>query len=243
MPNSINFDFSDQVVAITGAAGNLGVATARAFQAANARLVLLDRSAERLAQLFPELAASPRHYLAAGVDVNEADAVAQVVAETLHRFGRVEALINTAGGYRAGTPLHETPLDDWDFLLNLNGRSVFNVCRAFIPPMLKQGAGKIVNIASRGGLAGEANAAIYSASKSVVIRLTESLAAELKAQGINVNCLLPGLIDTPPNRAAMPKADFSKWVTPEALANVILFLCSEAAAAIHGAALPVYGRS
>jgi NAD(P)-dependent dehydrogenase (short-subunit alcohol dehydrogenase family) len=243
MPNSINFDFSDRVVAITGAAGNLGVATARAFQAANARLVLLDRSAERLPQLFPELAASPNHYLATGVDVNDADAVANVVAETLNRFGRVDALINTAGGYRAGTPLHETPLGDWDFLMNLNGRSVFNVCHAFIPPMLKQGSGKIVNIASRGGLAGDAGAAIYSASKSVVIRLTESLAAELKAHGINVNCILPGMIDTPPNRAAMPKADFSKWVRPEALANVILFLCSETASAIHGAALPVYGRS
>jgi NAD(P)-dependent dehydrogenase (short-subunit alcohol dehydrogenase family) len=242
MPNSINFDFSDQVVAITGAAGNLGIATARAFQTANARLVLLDRAAERLPQLFPELAASSNHYLATGVDVNDADAVARVVTQTLARFGRVDALINTAGGYRAGTPLHETPLGDWDFLLNLNARSVFNVCRAFIPPMLKQDAGKIVNIASRGGLAGEANAAIYSASKSVVIRLTESLAAELKGHGINVNCILPGLIDTPPNRAAMPKADFSKWVTPETLAAVILFLCSQAAAAIHGAALPVYGR-
>ena len=242
MPNSINFDFSNQVVAITGAADNLGVATARAFQAAKARLVLLDRSAERLPQLFPELAASPNHYLATGVDVNDADAVANVVAETLSRFGRVDALINTAGGYRAGTLLHETPLGDWDFLMNLNGRSVFSVCRAFTPPMLKQGSGKIVNIASRGALAGDANAAIYSASKSVVIRLTESLAAELKAHGINVNCLLPGLIDTPPNRAAMPKADFSKWVTPEALADVILFLCSEAASPIHGAALPVYGR-
>ncbi len=243
MPNSIHFDFSDQVVAITGAAGNLGVATARAFQTANARLVLLDRAADRLPQLFPELAASPNHYLAGGVDVNDADAINDVVAETLKRFGRVDALVNTAGGYRAGTRLHETPPDDWDFLMNLNGRSVFTVSRAFIPPMLKQGSGKIVNIASRGALAGDAGSGIYSASKSVVIRLTESLAAELKEHGINVNCILPGLIDTPPNRAAMPKADFSKWVTPEVLANVILFLCSESAAAIHGAALPVYGRS
>jgi NAD(P)-dependent dehydrogenase (short-subunit alcohol dehydrogenase family) len=243
MPNSINFDFTDQVVVITGAAGNLGVATARAFQNANARLVLLDRSADRLPQLFPELADSPNHYLATSVDVTDADAIASVAAETLKRFGRADALVNTAGGYRAGTPLHETPLADWDFLMNLNGRSVFTVSRAFIPSMLQQGSGKIVNIASRGGLAGDASAAIYNASKSVVIRLTESLAAELKGHGINVNCVLPGLIDTPPNRAAMPKADFSKWVTPEALANVILFLCSEAATPVHGAAVPVYGRS
>ena len=115
---------------------------------------------------------------------------------------------------------------------------VFTVCRAFAPQLLQQGAGKIVNIASRGALAGDAGAAIYSASKSVVVRLTESLSAELKPKGINVNCVLPGLIDTPPNRAAMPNADYSRWVTPEALSQIILFLTSDAAAAIHGAAIP-----
>jgi NAD(P)-dependent dehydrogenase (short-subunit alcohol dehydrogenase family) len=242
MPSSTTYDFSNTVVAITGAAGNLGAATARAFLNAHATLVLLDRSPDRLPQLFPELAGNPAHYLATGVDVNDAEAVAAVVTEAVTRFGHIDALINTAGGYRAGTPLHETPLGDWDFLLNLNGRSVFTVCRAFVPQMLKQGAGRIVNIASRGALVGDAGAAPYSASKSVVLRLTESLSAELKNRGINVNCILPGLIDTPPNRAAMPKADYSKWVTPEALAEVILFLTSDAASAIHGAALPVYGR-
>ena len=242
MHNSTSFDFTGQVIAITGAAGNLGAATARAFLQARAQLVLLDRAPDRLQQLFPELVDQPDHYLATGVDVNDAEAVAAVAATAQQRLGRVDALINTAGGYRAGTPLHETPLSDWDFLMNLNGRSVFTACRAFVPLMLPQGSGRIVNIASRGALAGEAGAALYSASKSVVLRLTESLSAELKGHGINVNCILPGLIDTPPNRAAMPQADYSKWVTPEALANVILFLSSEAASAIHGAALPVYGR-
>lgn len=242
MHSSTSFDFTGQVVAITGAAGNLGAATARAFLQARAKLVLLDRAPDRLQQLFPELSDAPDHYLATGVDVNDAEAVAAVAATAQQRLGRVDALINTAGGYRAGTPLHETPLHDWDFLMNLNGRSVFTACRAFAPLMLQQGSGHIVNIASRGALAGEAGAALYSASKSVVLRLTESLSAELKGHGINVNCVLPGLIDTPPNRAAMPQADYSTWVTPEALANVILFLSSEAASAIHGAALPVYGR-
>jgi len=242
MHSSTSFDFTGQVIAITGAAGNLGAATARAFLQARAQLVLLDRAPDRLQQLFPELVDQPDHYLATGVDVNDAEAVAAVAATAQQRLGRVDALINTAGGYRAGTPLHATPLSDWDFLMNLNGRSVFTACRAFVPLMLPQGSGRIVNIASRGALAGEAGAALYSASKSVVLRLTESLSAELKGHGINVNCILPGLIDTPPNRAAMPQADFSKWVTPEALANVILFLSSEAASAIHGAALPVYGR-
>ena len=245
MPNHTQpkFDFSGQVVAVTGAAGHLGLAVARAFQQTGAKLVLLDRSPDRLQQLYADLAGSPEHYLATGVDVTDADALAAVVTETARRFGRVDALVNTAGGYRAGTPVHETPLSDWDFLLNLNGRSVFTVCRAFVPLMLQNKAGHIVNIASRGALQGEANAALYSASKSVVIRLTESLSAELKTHGINVNCVLPGLIDTPPNRAAMPDADYSRWVAPAALADVIQFLCSDAASAIHGAAIPVYGRS
>jgi NAD(P)-dependent dehydrogenase (short-subunit alcohol dehydrogenase family) len=236
------FDFSDRVVVVTGAAGNLGVAVARAFQASGARLVLLDRAADRLPKLFPELADSPAHFLATGVDLNDADAVARAVNETINRFGRIDALVNTAGGYKAGTPLHETPPGDWDFLMNLNARSVFTACRAVVPQMLKQGAGRIVNVASRAALGGDANAAVYSASKSAVVRLTESMAAELKGAGLNVNCVLPGLIDTPPNRQAMPGADFSTWVAPDALAEVILFLASDSARAINGAALPVYGR-
>jgi NAD(P)-dependent dehydrogenase (short-subunit alcohol dehydrogenase family) len=237
------FDFSHQVVVITGAAGNLGVAVARAFQSAGARLTLVDRAKDRLRQIFPDLADSPHYFFAHSVDLNDADVVKRMADETAERFGRIDALINTAGGYRAGTPLHETPLADWDFLFNLNARSVFTACRAVVPHLLRQGSGRIVNIASRAALSGDANAAVYSASKSAVVRLTESLAAELKDAGINVNCILPGMINTPPNRQAMPRADHSRWVEPEALADVIMFLASDAARAIHGAALPVYGRS
>jgi NAD(P)-dependent dehydrogenase (short-subunit alcohol dehydrogenase family) len=121
--------------------------------------------------------------------------------------------------------------------------SVFLTSRAIVPVMLEQGRGKIVNISSRAGLAGRPYMAPYSVAKSAVIRLTESLAAELKDQGINVNCLLPDTIDTPQNRQATPNADFSKWVTPQAIANVILFLASSEANPIHGALLPVYGRA
>jgi len=237
------FDFSDRVVVITGAAGNLGVATTRAFQAARAKLTLVDRAPDRLHRLFPEMVDSPNYFLAHSVDLAEPSAVAAMADETVKRFGRIDALINTAGGYRAGTPLHETPLETWDFLLNLNARSVFIACRAIIPHLLRQGSGKIINVASRAALSGDANAAAYSASKSAVVRLTESMAAELKDAGINVNCVLPGLIDTPPNRQAMPGADYSRWVEPEALAEVILFLASDAARAIYGAAIPVYGKS
>ena len=236
------FDFSNRVVVITGAAGNLGVVTARAFQAAGASLVLVDRSPDRLQKLFPELADSTNHFLATGVDLGDVAAVESMAAETVNRLGKIDVLVNTAGGYRAGKPLHETPLEDWDFLLNLNAKSVLIACRSVIPTMLQQGAGKIINIASRAALLGEANAAAYSVSKTAVVRLTESMAAELKDKDINVNCIMPGMIDTPPNRQAMPEADYSQWVAPAALTDVILFLASDAARALHGAALPVFGK-
>jgi NAD(P)-dependent dehydrogenase (short-subunit alcohol dehydrogenase family) len=151
--------------------------------------------------------------------------------------------VNTVGGFEAGQPLHETPLETWERMLDLNARSVFVACQAAIPALLEQGAGKIVNVSARAGLAGMANSAAYSAAKSAVIRLTESMSAELKNEGINVNCVVPGRIDTPRNRQEMPQSDFTRWVKPESLAEVILFLASDAARDIHGAAIPVYGRS
>ncbi|MCA9923248.1 MAG: SDR family NAD(P)-dependent oxidoreductase, partial [Anaerolineales bacterium] len=138
-------------------------------------------------------------------------------------------------------PLHETPPETFDFMMKLNAATVFNTNQAVIPHMIRQGSGKIVNVAAGAGLAGRPKMAAYSASKAAVIRLTESASAEVKAHGINVNCILPGTIDTPQNRAAMPNANFDKWVQPESLADVIAFLASEAARDVHGTAVPVYG--
>ncbi|MCA9993461.1 MAG: SDR family oxidoreductase, partial [Anaerolineales bacterium] len=146
-------------------------------------------------------------------------------------------------GFKMGTPVHETPLETWDAMLDLNARTVIYTGRAVIPYMLQQHSGKIINVAARAALAGKANMGAYIAAKSVVVRLTETMAAELASQGINVNCVLPGTIDTPQNRRAMPQANFSNWVAPEALADVICFLASPAARAIHGASVPVYGLS
>ncbi|MFC2037937.1 SDR family oxidoreductase, partial [Chloroflexota bacterium] len=136
-----------------------------------------------------------------------------------------------------------TSLQTWDSMLNLNARTVFIVSRAVVPGMLQQGQGKIVNVAARVALKGGRNSGAYGVSKSAVLRLTESMSAELRDRGINVNCVLPGTIDTPQNREDMPKADHSRWVPPEALADVILFLASDAARAVNGAAVPAYGRS
>jgi NAD(P)-dependent dehydrogenase (short-subunit alcohol dehydrogenase family) len=232
-------DLSERTVIVTGAAGNLGSAVAKAFQAAGAKLALVDRAADRLPRIFPDLVGSPDHLLIPSVDLTDVDGVASMVAETLSRFGRIDVLANIAGGYRAGTPVHETPLEAWDFMLNLNARTVLIVSKAVIPHMLEQGSGKIVNVSTLAALKGQAKMAAYSASKSAVMRLTESMSAELKRKGINVNCIPPSTIDTPQNREAMPNADFSRWTKPEAIADVILFLASDAARAVHGAAVPV----
>ena len=237
------FDFSNKTVMVSGAIGNLGGVLALTFKASGAKLALVDRGEDRLQQAFPDLVGLPNYLLVNCADLMDEGAVEKSVSEAIQHFGRIDVLVNTVGGFRAGKMLHETPIETWDFLLNLNARSVFIACKKVIPHMLNQGSGKIINVAARLGIEGQAGMAAYSASKSAVIRLTESMAAELKSQGVNVNCIIPGTIATPQNREAMPDADYSTWVTPESLAEVILFLSSESARDVHGASLPVYGRS
>jgi NAD(P)-dependent dehydrogenase (short-subunit alcohol dehydrogenase family) len=231
-------NFTDQVVIVTGGTGNLGSAVVRGFQAAGAHLVVPDRSDDRAEQLFPELAASESHLLVRGTDVTNPDDVERLVGDVLARFGRIDVLVNTVGGYKAGSPVHETPLETWDFMLNLNARSVFVTCRAVIPAMLRQGYGKIVNIGTRSALSAAGNDAAYSAAKSAVARLTESMSAEYKHQGIQVNAILPSALVSPEDWEADP----TRGVTPDSVAQVIMFLCSEAGRIINGALIPAYGR-
>jgi NAD(P)-dependent dehydrogenase (short-subunit alcohol dehydrogenase family) len=237
------FNLADRVVVVAGSAGNLGQAVARAFHAAGANLVLLDRAPDSLPKLFPELADSPDHLLLVSVDAMDVESVKRAMDAAVERFGRIDVLANTVGGWRGGKATHETSLETWDLMLNLNARTAFILSRAVVPHMLEQASGKIIHTAARAGLQGAARGAAYSASKGAVVRLVESMAAELVHAGITVNCVLPGTIDTPQNRKAMPKADHSRWVPPEAIADVILFLASDAAWPVNGAAVPVYGRS
>jgi NAD(P)-dependent dehydrogenase (short-subunit alcohol dehydrogenase family) len=217
----------------------LGSAVSLAFQSAGAKLALVDRAVDRLQRIYPDMVGSPGYHLANSVDLTSAEAVQTMVERITERFGRIDVLVNTAGGYRAGTPVHETPLEIWDFLLNLNARSVFLASRAAIPHMLQQGYGKIVSVAARAAMQGRANMAVYSISKSAVVRMTESMAVELQGTGINVNCILPGTIDTQANRQAMPNADYSRWTKPEAIAEVILYLASDSAHKLQGVAIPL----
>jgi NAD(P)-dependent dehydrogenase (short-subunit alcohol dehydrogenase family) len=230
-----------KVALVLGAGGNLGSAVARTFLASGVHAVLVDRDGERLQRLWPVTAKAEAPVLIGSVDVLNPEHLDRVVGQILARYARVDILVNAVGGFRGGAPLHETPLATWELLLDLNLRSTLLAAHAVIPAMLAQGRGAIITVGARAALAGSANLAAYAASKAAVLRLTESLAAELKGQGINVNCVLPGTLDTEQNRRETPHADVSKWVAPEAVADVILFLASEAARAIHGAAVPVFG--
>jgi NAD(P)-dependent dehydrogenase (short-subunit alcohol dehydrogenase family) len=235
MPN-----LSGKVVLITGAVGNLGQAVAQAFARAGAKRALVDRSTGRLGQIY---SASAEVLLVDGMDLAEASQASKAVEAALAHFGRVDVLVNTVGGFAGGTQLHEGGLADWERMFRINLNTTLHACRAVIPHLIRQGGGRIVNVGARAALAGVAGLGAYGASKGAVIYLTQTLAQELKDQGINVNCVLPGTIDTPQNRRDMPDADFTKWVAPAAIADVILFLASDAARAISGAAVPVYGKS
>ena len=226
--------FGGKTCLITGAAGNLGRAVARAFAEEGASLILMDHAEEHLRSAYGAEGSGRRFALA---DLRDAQSVARAIPVGT----RIDILCNIAGGFRMGQPVHETSDETWDLMLGLNARSVLNCARAVVPGMLAAGGGKIINVGAIAALSGKANMAAYIASKSAVIRLTESMSAELRDKGINVNCVLPSIIDTPQNRKDMPKADPRRWVAPEALAEVVLFLASDSARAIHGAAIPVSG--
>ncbi len=223
--------FEGKRVAVTGAAGNLGQAVAAAFAAQGANVLLVDRVEAHLDS------SGSGETRAVVVDLTSSEATVAAFAE----LGPIDVLCNVAGGFDMGTPVHETTVEQWEFMLDINARTMLNSVRAVVPGMLSQGRGAIVNIGAKAALASPGTMAPYTASKSIVIRATESMAAELKDKGINVNCVLPTALDTPQNREAMPNADPTRWVDPQALADVILFLASPAARAVHGAAIPVTG--
>jgi len=233
-------DFKGKTVLITGAAGNLGRAVASAFGHRGARLVLVDISAERLDATYP---GEQDKRLKCAVDLLRPEAVADAVATARKRFGAIDVVAALAGGFHMGEPVHELPAAAWERMLDLNARTLLNTVGAVVPGMLGHGGGKIVTVGANAARQGMAEMGAYIAAKSAVIRLTESLSAELRGRGINVNCVMPSIIDTPENRGAMPDADPANWVAPEKLANVILFLASDEASAIHGASVPVVGLS
>jgi NAD(P)-dependent dehydrogenase (short-subunit alcohol dehydrogenase family) len=169
--------------------------------------------------------------------------VRQFIDRVLAKHGRLDALVNAVGGYAGGVKFWELETKVFDQMLALNLRSGYALSRAALPVMLKQGGGAIVNVASKAAFDHAAGVAAYAVSKAAAVAMMDSLAADVKGTGVRVNSILPSIIDTEANRKAMPKADFAKWPKPADIARVILFLCSDDAKVIHGAAIPVYGDS
>ena len=237
-------ELSGKIVAVTGAVGNVGAATITRLRDEQMKVVLIDRNAERAHATFAELGLTDESALAVGADVTQKADAERAIAETVARFGRIDALVNTAGTWRPGKPAEALDIDGWDFMLNINARSVFLMSGAAAQQLIKQGGGgRIVAVSARAGLHGDAGNLGYSAAKSAALRVVEAMSAELLPHGITVNAILPSTIDTPQNRQGMPNADHSKWVTPESLASTIAFLLSDGARDISGASIPVYGRS
>ncbi len=226
-----------KVALVTGAAGNLGHGIVQTLSKMHARIIAVDKDSSALHNRYQNLLGI--HSQAA--DLTDAASVRTLLQQAAGVWNRLDIVVNVAGGFRMGPLVHETSDAEWDGMLDLNTRTVFHVCREALPYLLEQGGGKIINIAARAALQVKPQMAAYCVSKSAVITLTQALAEEYKHRGININCILPSIIDTPQNRAAMPGADFRQWVSVQALADVVLFLASDAARAIHGAAIPTYG--
>jgi NAD(P)-dependent dehydrogenase (short-subunit alcohol dehydrogenase family) len=231
-------ELSDRTVMITGAAGHLGRAVASAFAERGASLVLVDLTREALQKAY---GGEDEQRLFVPTNLLEQRQVDAAVGEALARYEHIDVLCNIAGGFRMGEAVHETSDATWNVLFDLNARTLLHAVRAVVPHMLERGRGRIVNVGAVSAGRAEAHKGAYNASKATVIRLTETMAAELRERGINVNCVLPSTLDTPDNRAAMPDADPARWVPLADLAAVMVFLASDAARSVHGAAVPVTG--
>ena len=227
-----------RTVAITGGFGILGAAVGRRFAGAGWQVALIDRADKPPSELSSELA---DHLLLSGIDLTSLDSARSAIETVASRFGGLDALINVAGGFRWET-LKDGDLATWELMFRMNLLTAATTSKAALDHLTKRGNGRIVNVAAAAATKAATGMGAYTASKAGVMRLTEALAEELKDQGVTVNAVMPSIIDTPQNRKDMPKADFSRWVQPASLAEVIFFLTSDAASAVTGACVPVTGR-
>lgn len=239
----MNVSFSGKVVLVSGGTGGLGRAVSLAFLAEAAHVIVTYRREEEFAALKDAAGAASSALEGHRADITDEAAVAELVQQVLAQHRRLDAVVNTIGGYAGGITLWELKTQVLETMLSLNLRAGFTLAKAVLPAMLKQGHGSIVNVAAKAAFDHGAGAAAYAASKAAAVALMDSLAADTKGTGVRVNSILPSIFDTPANRKAMPGADFDAWPRPEDIAQVILFLSSDLANSIHGAAIPVYGNS
>jgi NAD(P)-dependent dehydrogenase (short-subunit alcohol dehydrogenase family) len=235
--------FAGKVVLIAGGTGALGRAVSLAFLDELAQVAVTYSRAEEFVILKSAAGARASSLEGHQVDVTDELAVCQLTSKMHAAHGRIDVLVNAVGGYAGGTALWELDSKVFDQMLALNLRSGYMLSRAVVPVMLKQGNGAVVNVASRSAFDHAAGAAAYAASKAAAVAMIDSMAGDLRGTEVRVNSILPSIIDTEANRKAMPGADYAKWPKPDQIARVILFLCSDDAKLVHGAAVPVYGNS
>ena len=233
-------EFTGKTVYVTGAAGNLGQAVTQRFLDQGAQVIALDLSNELLDTAFSK---KPENLSTFAADLLDRPALAALFDNLATDDKTADILCALTGGFTMGDPVHATPTDQLDLMFQLNVHTLVNSVSAAVPHMRQNGGGKIVTVGANAALNGIAGMGAYCASKSAVMKLTESMSAELKIHGFNVNGVLPSIIDTPQNRTAMPDADPKNWVSPNSLADVICHLSSDAARDIHGALVPVTGLS
>jgi NAD(P)-dependent dehydrogenase (short-subunit alcohol dehydrogenase family) len=233
--SGIHVDFSGKVIAVTGAFGALGSAVAATLAGFGAQVARLDHAA------VPK--GSPSGSLSyGGLDLADDAAAASAMTQIVKETGRLDGLVNIAGGFHF-EKLEQGTLETWDSQYRMNLRTAVACCKAALPHLVKSGNGRIINIGALGAVKAAAGMGPYAASKAGVAQLTEALADELKDRGVTVNALLPSTLDTPRNRIDMPNADFSRWVAPATVGEVIAFLISDSGGIITGALIPVAGRA
>jgi NAD(P)-dependent dehydrogenase (short-subunit alcohol dehydrogenase family) len=232
-----------RVALVTGGTGGLGQSVTRAFLEAGVRVVATYVAEAEAAHVQEELGAASGRLRLERVDVTDGDAVARLVGQTASRWGSVDYLLNLVGGFAGGQPLWETDDTLWTRMIDLNLRSTVACCRAALPGMIERNYGRVVNVSTRTAVRPGPGVAPYAVTKAAVLALTESLAEDVRPYDVNVNCVLPSVIDTPANRRDLPQADPTRWVRPEQLARIMVWLTSPGADPINGAALPVYARA
>jgi NAD(P)-dependent dehydrogenase (short-subunit alcohol dehydrogenase family) len=235
--------FARSVVLVAGGTGGLGRAVSLAFLNESASVVVTYVVDQEFADLKTAAHGNESRLVGRKVDVTEEGAVEQLIKAILADHGRLDVLVNTVGGYAGGMKLWDADTKILDHMLSMNLRSGFVLARAAARTMLLQRQGSIVNVVARAALDHPPGLGAYAASKAAALAMIDSLAADLKGTGVRANSILPSIIDTPANRSAMPNADFATWPKPEDIAHVILFLASDNAKVIHGAAIPVYGNA
>jgi len=225
-----------QVVLVTGASGGLGTYVTRAFLDAGATVVGTSRKIQQSDFTGDNFTAIPE-------EISSQGAAKSIVDKVLSRFGRLDVLAHTVGGFAGGQPIADSDDATFQHMLDINLNSAFHILRAAIPPLRKSGSGRIISIGSRAAMEPGANVGAYSASKAAMVSLIKTVAAENRDAGVTANVILPGTMDTPANRMAMPGEDFSNWVQPANVARLAVWLASDSAKEINGAAIPVYGNA